>query len=146
MIIWWHHRTVVRNKWDNELKHLAWCWEHNEASVNVNYFNLKRLLKGKIKAKNIIVKYCFISLYFSLGREIIFKEIGIEYIDRFSWKVTLFIKPKEFKIYKIFLLWKHQTMKASSDCLTSISIRKNCKCPIVGTMKGMNLPVPKEVN
>lgn len=100
MIIWRHHRTVVRNKWDNEIKHLAWCWEHNEGLVNINYFNLKRLLKGKINAKNIIVKYCFISLYFSLGRKIIFKEIVIEYIDRFSWKVTLFIKTKEWRCIK----------------------------------------------
>lgn len=59
----------------------------------------------------------------------------------------LFSRNERMKVYKIFLLWKHQTVKVSSLCHTSVSIRKKKgKCPIMGGMEGMNLPVPKEIN
>lgn len=48
-------------------------------------------------------------------------------------------------MYKIFLLCKHQTMKASSDCLTSISIRKNCKCPVWELWKGWTFLFPRKL-
>lgn len=55
-------------------------------------FIKQKVFKLKTPNKNIILKYYFMSLSFSLEREIMFKEICVECIERFSWKVTNFMK------------------------------------------------------
>lgn len=83
-------------------------------------------------------------LYFNLRTEITFREICIDYINRFSWEVI-------FKKWKNEDLQSFPSMKTSDSesflSLTSISIRKkNYKCPIMGSMEGTNLPISKEVS
>lgn len=94
--------------------------------------------KGSVSFSSIIL-----CLYFNQRREIMFREICIDYINRFSWEVI-------FKKRKNEDLQNFPSMKTSDSesflSLTSISIRKKIiNAQLWGVWKGQIFLFPRKL-